>query len=98
MSESGMNNSGMSESSNRASPARLRKRSVTVAGHATSLTLEDAFWDALKAAAARRGLSVNALLARIDEERDTGEDDRSPVSLSGAVRVWLFLDREGDGG
>ena len=60
----------------------LRKRSVTIQGHATSLTLEPVFWEALREAATREGLSINALVARIDEERTT--------NLSSAVRVWLF--------
>lgn len=60
----------------------LLKRSVTIQGHATSLTLEPVFWEALRAAAAEEGLSINALVARIDTARDT--------NLSSAVRVWLF--------
>lgn len=63
-------------------PARLAKHSVRIAGHDTSLSLEAAFWDALKAAAARRGESVNALLTRIDAARHG--------NLSSAVRVWLL--------
>ena len=63
-------------------PAHPVKHSVRLAGHDTSLSLEAAFWDALKAAAGRRGLSVNALLTRIDAERRG--------SLSAAVRVWLL--------
>jgi predicted DNA-binding ribbon-helix-helix protein len=74
-------------------PARLRKRSVTVAGHPTSLTLEDAFWADLKAAARARGQSVNALLTAIDAARTAAEGGDPPSSLSGAVRVWLLLRR-----
>jgi predicted DNA-binding ribbon-helix-helix protein len=62
----------------------VRKRSVTLAGHRTSLSLELAFWQALKAAARAEGLSLNALIARIDRERSG--------NLSSAVRVYL-LDR-----
>jgi predicted DNA-binding ribbon-helix-helix protein len=47
----------------------LRKRSVLLAGHATSIALEPEFWAALEALAASRGESLNALLARIDGER-----------------------------
>lgn len=58
------------------------KHSLTIAGHATSLTLEPIFWDALQAAAAADGKPLAALVAEIDEARTT--------NLSSAVRVWLF--------
>jgi predicted DNA-binding ribbon-helix-helix protein len=58
------------------------KHSLTIAGHATSLTLEPVFWEALQAAAAAEGKSLAALVAEIDEARTT--------NLSSAVRVWLF--------
>ena len=60
----------------------LFKRSVRIAGHATSVSLEPAFWQALLEIAARRGLSVNALVAAIDAER-TG-------NLSSALRVFIL--------
>jgi predicted DNA-binding ribbon-helix-helix protein len=60
----------------------LIKRSVTIAGHRTSVSLEPVFWDALVAAAESEGRSVNALVAEIDEARTT--------NLSSAIRVWLF--------
>lgn len=63
-------------------PARLAKRSVLVAGHHTSLTLEDVFWEALKDIAAAREVSVNALVTEIDAGR-TG-------NLSSAVRVFVL--------
>ena len=59
-----------------------RKYSLTIQGHATSLTLEPIFWQALNAAAASDGKSLAALVADIDEARTT--------NLSSAVRVWLF--------
>lgn len=65
----------------------LRKRSVTIAGHRTSLSLEAVFWKALQDAAAEEGTSVNALVERIDRERAT---DGSGGNLSSAVRVWLM--------
>ena len=64
----------------------LIKRSVTIAGHRTSVSLEPVFWDALVAAAESEGRSVNALVAEIDEARTT--------NLSSAIRVFLF-DRRG---
>lgn len=62
------------------------KRSVEIAGHKTSISLEPIFWDLLKRAAAREGVPVNALVARIDAERLEAE---TPPGLAGAVRVWL---------
>jgi predicted DNA-binding ribbon-helix-helix protein len=62
------------------------KRSMTIAGHQTSISLEPLFWDALKAAADERGLPVNALVAQIDVERL--EADRPP-GLGTAIRLWL---------
>lgn len=63
---------------------QLQKRSVTIAGHRTSLSLEGAFWTALKAEAKAQGLSVRALIEEIDRDRTS--------NLSSAVRVYL-LDR-----
>jgi predicted DNA-binding ribbon-helix-helix protein len=62
------------------------KRSVEIAGHKTSISLEPLFWDMLRAAAAEEGLPLNALVARIDAERITGA---SPPGLAGAIRLWL---------
>ena len=60
----------------------LIKRSVTIAGHRTSISLEPVFWDALVAAAANESQSLNGLVAMIDEARTT--------NLSSAIRVFLF--------
>jgi predicted DNA-binding ribbon-helix-helix protein len=59
------------------------KRSVKIAGHRTSLSLEPQFWEALRQAAQERGLSVAALVAEID-------DRRGAVNLSSAVRIYLL--------
>jgi predicted DNA-binding ribbon-helix-helix protein len=66
-----------------AGSARPRKRSFTIGGHRTSISLEAPFWDALKAAAAEEGVPVSRLIARIDAER-------SGSGLSSAIRVWLL--------
>lgn len=66
----------------------IRKRSVIIAGHATSVSVEEEFWEALKQIAARRGLSLNALIAEIDHSR-TG-------NLSSAVRVFVLRALSGD--
>ena len=63
------------------------KRSVTIAGHQTSISLEPIFWDALEAAAAERALPLNALVAAIDHARISGED---PPNLASAIRTWLM--------
>lgn len=64
----------------------LLKRSVTIAGHRTSVSLEPVFWEALVEAACTDCKSLNGLVAEIDEARTT--------NLSSAIRVWLF-EREG---
>jgi predicted DNA-binding ribbon-helix-helix protein len=65
------------------------KRSVTIAGHQTAISLEPIFWEALRATAAREGLPVNALIARIDVARMAAAD---PPNLASAIRCWLFRD------
>ena len=65
------------------------KRSITIAGHQTSISLEPLFWNMLKAAADRRGLPVNALVARIDVQRIAAAE---PPGLATAIRLWLAND------
>ena len=60
---------------------------MMIAGHATSISLEPVFWEALKQAAEAEGLPLNALVARIDAERIQA---RNPPNLGSAIRVWLF--------
>ena len=67
--------------------ARDLKRSLTIAGHRTSLSLEPEFWDALQGEAAKRKQSVAALVSEIDQSR--GERN-----LSSAIRVWLLAVRQ----
>ncbi|WP_422365425.1 ribbon-helix-helix domain-containing protein [Pelagibius sp.] len=62
--------------------AKLRKHSVKLSGHSTSLSLEGVYWDALKEVAGEMDLSMNGLIERIDKERSG--------NLSSAVRVFLF--------
>ncbi len=66
-----------------ARPIRIAKHSLVVAGHRTSISLEDVFWDALKEIAAARGQSVAALVLDIDSAR--GE-----ANLSSAIRVFVM--------
>ena len=63
--------------------SRPVKRSFSIAGHRTSISLEAPFWTALKDAAARETVSVAQLVARIDGHRNG-------ANLSSAVRVWLL--------
>jgi predicted DNA-binding ribbon-helix-helix protein len=63
------------------------KRSVTIAGHETSVSLEPMFWQALERSAREMGLPVNALVARIDAER---LEAARPPNLTSALRQWLF--------
>ncbi|MCL6699107.1 ribbon-helix-helix domain-containing protein [Sphingomonas sp. NSE70-1] len=65
------------------------KRSVTIAGHETSISLEPIFWAALERASQAERLPVNALIARIDVERL--ETPGGPPNLTSAIRQWLFL-------
>jgi predicted DNA-binding ribbon-helix-helix protein len=62
------------------------KRSVEIAGHKTSISLEPLFWDMLRQAAETEGVPINALVARIDVERMAVE---VPPGLAGAIRLWL---------
>ncbi len=62
---------------------RIRKRSVTIAGHPTSVSLEQEFWDALAEIAEGRGLSVGRLVSEIDAGRGRG-------GLSSAIRVHVL--------
>ncbi|QEX15891.1 hypothetical protein FRZ44_11800 [Hypericibacter terrae] len=68
--------------------SRLRKHSITIAGHRTSLSLEDAFWHRLQAIAAGRGQSVGALIEAIDSAR--AERGEPAGNLSSAVRVFVL--------
>lgn len=60
----------------------VKKRSLMVAGHPTSVTLEEPFWEALKELAVREGIAVNALVERIDADRTS--------NLSSAIRVFVL--------
>ena len=62
--------------------ADLCKRSVTIAGHRTSVSLEAPFWDALKEIARARGLSLNALIEEVDGARQG--------NLSSALRIHVL--------
>ncbi|MEQ5787912.1 ribbon-helix-helix domain-containing protein [Erythrobacter sp. NFXS35] len=66
------------------------KRSVAIAGHKTSISLEPLFWEMLCAAAEAEGIAVAALVGRIDAERIKSP---TPPGLASAIRVWLVTNR-----
>ena len=72
----------------------IPKRSLTLRGHRTSVSLEDEFWDAFKLIAADKGMSANALADRIDSERDLSS------GLASSIRVFVlnhYRNANGDG-
>jgi predicted DNA-binding ribbon-helix-helix protein len=66
------------------------KRSVTINGHQTSISLEPLFWDMLCTAAQEQNMAVNALVAMIDAERIKTV---TQPGLAGAIRTWLVVHR-----
>ncbi len=67
---------------------KMRKHSVLLDGHQTSVSLEDAFWSELLKIAKARGQSVNKLITEIDHARTT--------NLSSAIRVFVLRQSKGD--
>ena len=63
--------------------SQIVKRSIVIAGHKTSVSLEDAFWKALKEIAAGRNMTLSELVGAIDAERRHG-------NLSSAVRLFVL--------
>lgn len=61
----------------------MRKRSIKIAGHATSISLEDEFWDALNEIAESKSLGITALIELIDKQRKTD-------NLSSAIRLYIL--------
>lgn len=64
----------------------MKKRSITIAGHATSLWLETDFWEALKEIAAKRDIPLNQLVAEID----TQSRPEDSANLSSALRLFVL--------
>lgn len=64
----------------------MKKRSVKIAGHATSITMEDEFWDALKSIAQKQSRPLAALITEVDAAR--GERN-----LSSAARVYALKNK-----
>ena len=73
---------------------RPKKRSLTLRGHRTSVSIEDRFWSAFCAIARNRNLAINELAAKIDEGRDIETE-----GLASAIRDYVlqhFMDRAND--
>ena len=70
--------------------ARVRKRSIVIAGHATSVSLEEAFWHALKKIAQGRRQSLNALISEIDCERPSDLSGDLSGNRSSAIRGFVL--------
>ena len=73
----------MAKADEAGTPATVIKRSLTIAGHRTSVSLEDAFWTGLLHIAGRRQVSLAALVTEIDR-------GRSAANLSSAIRVFVL--------
>ena len=69
------------------SPTQLKKHSVSIAGHRTSVTLEAAFWEALTEIAQLRKTTIAGLIAEIDDAR---AGDPATPNLSSAIRVFVL--------
>jgi predicted DNA-binding ribbon-helix-helix protein len=68
--------------------SQVAKRSIVIAGHKTSVSLEDEFWDSLKEIAHERGMTLGTLVAAIDA-------DRQHTNLSSAIRLFVLgVDRD----
>jgi len=63
----------------------VKKRSVRISGHQTSITLEDDFWDEIKAIAKRQKRSISDLISELDE-------NQAHVNLSSALRLYVLRD------
>lgn len=68
------------------------KRSLSIRGHRTSVSLEAPFWDALVAIAERENLSLAALVTRVDEERWRDRAVADVPNLSSALRLFVLRD------
>jgi predicted DNA-binding ribbon-helix-helix protein len=63
--------------------SQVAKRSIVIAGHKTSVSVEDEFWNSLKEIAGERGMTLGALVAAID-------GDRQHANLSSAIRLFVL--------
>jgi predicted DNA-binding ribbon-helix-helix protein len=69
----------------------LKRHSVRIAGHATSVSIEDAFWDEIKRAARAQGISTARLIETVDQGRTAGlPAGVRPPNLSSALRLYVL--------
>ena len=68
----------------------VKKRSISIKGHRTSISLEDGFWEEFSAAAAKRQQSVASLVGEIDRARTTAGGE--PIGLSSAIRLFVLAE------
>ena len=73
----------MAHSPGRSLKSSVTKRSIVIAGHKTSVSLEDQFWNSLKEIAGQRGMTLAELVAAIDR-------DREHANLSSAIRLFVL--------
>jgi predicted DNA-binding ribbon-helix-helix protein len=66
----------------------MRKRSIAIHGHQTSISLEDEFWHELAGIAKQRQLSLNALVTEVDKTRDSPRSGGG--NLSSALRIYVL--------
>jgi predicted DNA-binding ribbon-helix-helix protein len=66
--------------------SRIAKRSIVIAGHKTSVSLEDAFWQGLRTIAKARGQTLSQLIASIDSDRQYDGNG----NLSSAIRLFVL--------
>jgi predicted DNA-binding ribbon-helix-helix protein len=72
-----------------------KKRSLTLRGHRTSVSLEDRFWTAFRQIAADQNLAINALAAKVDEERPFEEGLASAIR-DYVLQYYMRLSRDSD--
>lgn len=69
----------------------LRRHSVRIADHPTSVSIEDAFWEEIKRAAIEDGISTTRLIELVDRDRTDGASpDVPPPNLSSALRLYVL--------
>lgn len=68
----------------------MKKHSISIEGHRTSISLEDAFWSGLQDIARARNISLQSLIREVDEARTAGLTDLPSENLSSAIRVMVL--------
>ena len=69
----------------------LRRHSVRIAGHPTSVSMEDAFWQEIRRAAEEQGISTARLIERVDQARMADASSATPPpNLSSALRLYVL--------